>query len=293
VGSIKSQLVYLCAAPLRLRLRMTTYPRSCLKWAMRGARSAGLLLSMAIWSGCERHEFPKLAIGEASFSTADLARLEVAEIVSIPFRLRFMSADFDPKKPRPTTVQLQMIDGVGRSHFISAGETIPQTNIRFESYVQKEIVMPDGGTKEVSEVTVTNTKTGVKATLPKGQVVNFPESYAVLRDPGAPGGKASPDIRGTVGNSFSLPSDPKRKYKIGAIKPVRQDNKGRVIAGDVTIELPEGGRVVKEYPAGRRRQGGEPAPLPTPADLRSLWPRGFLCSGGRGRGRRRGGGSRW
>jgi hypothetical protein len=230
---------------------MKAYPRSCVKWAMRGALSAGLLLLMAIWSGCERHEFPKSATGETNPPVTTLARLEVSQIVSVPFRVRFMAADFDPKKTGPTTVQMQMVDLGQKTYFVSAGETIPGTSFRLESYSPKQIVRPDGAVQDVSEITVSNTKSGVKGTLPKGQLVNFMEFYTVLRDTGAPGAKAGPDIVKFAGGYFSLPSDPERKfdYKVIAVKVLTMDTQARVREGEVTIETPSGEKVVKAYRA--------------------------------------------
>ncbi len=159
-------------------------------------------------------------------------KLELAKVVYIPFRLRVMSIDVPAKitKPADVTVQINTIDRGNRTQFIPVGDDIPGTKFKIDSYQQKEIDAGDGTKKDVSEVTIINKETGEKIVLPLKQIVDSPDSYAIFRykwkKPGVPETKDFPKRRG---ETFTLPPEPDKTYKLIEIK-----------GPDAIIELPDG-----------------------------------------------------
>jgi hypothetical protein len=159
-------------------------------------------------------------------------KLELAKIVNIPFRLRVMSIDVPAKvtKPSDVTVQINTIDRGNKTQFIAVGDDIPGTKFKIDSYQQKEIDAGDGTKKDVSEVTIINKETGEKIVLPLKQVVDSPDSYGIFRykwkKPGVPETKDFPKRRG---ETFTLPPEPDKTYKLIEIKGT-----------DAIIELPDG-----------------------------------------------------
>ncbi len=159
-------------------------------------------------------------------------KLELAKVVYIPFRLRVMSIDVPPKinKPSDVTVQINTIDLKNRTQYVVVGDDIPGTKFKIESYEHKEVPDKDGTKKDVSEVTISNKETGAKTVLPLLQVVDSPDSYAVFRYKWVqPGGQSTPEFSKRRGDSFALPPEPDKTFKVDEIK-------GR----EATITLPSG-----------------------------------------------------
>jgi hypothetical protein len=175
-------------------------------------------------------------------------RLIVAEVVSISFRLRFMSADIDARNAQNTSVQINTVDS-GRTYFVAMGALIPGTTYKVESIESKEVKDKDGVPTDAAVLTVVNTRNGLKVPLPKGQIVNSPESYTKLRYLWvAPGGQPTPEMTLQKDKTFSLPPELDKQYKVVEIKPVK-DAQDRVLSGEVTILLPTGQTIVLKYPA--------------------------------------------
>jgi hypothetical protein len=147
-------------------------------------------------------------------------KLQLAKVVFIPFRLRFMSYDINPKDPKDITVQINTIDSGNRTKYIKVGEDIPATKFKTEKFEQKEVPGKDGTTKDASELTIKNKETGVTVILPKGIVVDSPDSYGVFRYLWVgPGGEKTPDLPKRRGDTISIPPDADQIYKVIDIKP--------------------------------------------------------------------------
>lgn len=157
-------------------------------------------------------------------------RLQLAKVVNIPFLLKFMTADVNPKDPKDVTVAINTISVGNRTKFVKVGEDIPGTKFKTESYQPKEIPGQDGTKKDVSELTIINKETGAKVILIKGVVVDSPDSYAVFRYLWvAPVGQPTPDIPKRRGDTFSFPPETDKIYKVIDIK-----------ADEAVVEMPGG-----------------------------------------------------
>jgi hypothetical protein len=165
-------------------------------------------------------------------------KLELVKIVYIPFRLRFMSYDEDPKKPDETTVQINTVDRGNKTLYLKIGADIPNTKFKIDSFKKLEIPGPDGTKKDATELTVVNKETGAKVVLPLGQVVDSPDSYAVFRYKWMqPGGKPTEDFPKARGQTFTLPPEPEKTYKLIEIR-----------GQDADIELPDGAKKILTAP---------------------------------------------
>lgn len=161
-------------------------------------------------------------------------KLELVTVVNIPFRLRVMSIDVPTKitKPSDVTVQINTIDRGGKTYFLPVGDDIPGTTFKIDSYQQKEVPDKDGTTKDVSEVTVLNKETGEKVVLPLKQVVDSPDSRGRFRYKWVqPGGKPTEDFSKRRNETFSLPPETDKIYKVEEIK-----------GGNAVIILPGGAK---------------------------------------------------
>ncbi len=159
-------------------------------------------------------------------------KLELTKVVYVPFRLRVMMIDVPAKvkKPADVTVQINTIDRGNKTQFLPVGDDIPGTNFRIESYETKEADGADGTKKDVSEVTIINKETGLKVVLPLKQIVDSPDSYGIFHYKWVkPGGKATPDFPKRRGETFNLPPELDKTYKLIEIK-----------GQDALIELPDG-----------------------------------------------------
>jgi hypothetical protein len=157
-------------------------------------------------------------------------RLALNRIETIPFRLKFMSADVDAKKPKNTSVQINMLDLRMPSQYVPLGADIAGTHFATVSYEEKTTPGPDGTSRDVSELTILNKKTGEKLVLPKGVVVDSPESHAVIDYFWAPSRTASPsDGKPTAvfhrrkNETFSIPPITSDSYRVAAIRGAEVD----------------------------------------------------------------------
>jgi len=163
-------------------------------------------------------------------------RLSLARVVNIPFRLRFMSYDVNPKNPNDITVAVNTVDRGGRTYFLPIKPAepkeadIPNTKFRVEKFEKKEAPGDDGTKKDVSELTVINKDTGTPLNLPLNTIVDSPDSYVVIHyawvQPGQP---ATPDINKQKGQEFTIPPESDKRYKVIDIR-----------ADEVDIQLPSG-----------------------------------------------------
>jgi hypothetical protein len=170
---------------------------------------------------------------------APLANGQVG-IVLIPFRLRFMAYDINPRNPKDITVQINTIDKGNRTSFVPIGEDIPGTTYKTQKFEKKEVQLPDGTAKDTSELTIINKESGKQVVLPTGVVVDSPESYIVLRYLWvAPGGQPTPDMNLKKDATFKLPPETDKIYKVVDIKAPAQQN-----PGEVNILLPTGATLI-------------------------------------------------
>jgi hypothetical protein len=157
-------------------------------------------------------------------------RLTLVKVVNIPFRLRFMSYDINPKNPKDVTVGINTVDRGGRTHFKLIGEDIPGTKFKVEKFEKKEAPGNDGTTNDVSELTVLNKENREPLVLQLNKVVDSPDSYVVIHYGWAPfGGQPVPDINKQKGGKFTIPPEDAKEYKVIDIRPT-----------EVDIELPSG-----------------------------------------------------
>lgn len=164
-------------------------------------------------------------------------RLVLTNVVEIPMRLRFMAYDATPKQ---TDVQINTIDRGNRTHFLTLPADIPGTDYRAEKVVEKFIPGPDDTKKDVSELIVTNKVTKKVVPLPLGQITNDPASYILLGYLWVPpGGQRIPDINLKKDETFTLPPEPDKIYKVVDIKAPNPQT-----PGEITIQLPTGGTFI-------------------------------------------------
>lgn len=162
-------------------------------------------------------------------------------IVNIPFRLKVMSWDQDTKN-KTITVAINTIDRGARTHFVDIGLPIPNTPYTTEKFEKKEVPGADGTTKDVSELTIVNKTTGKRVTLPLGVVVDSPDSYVVLRYLwAAAGGQPTADMNKKKDDTFTLPPENDKIYKVVDIKAPNPQNGA---PGEVTILLPSGATLI-------------------------------------------------
>jgi hypothetical protein len=157
-------------------------------------------------------------------------RLSLAQVVNIPFRLRFMTYDINPKNPKDITVSINTVDLGGRTQFLEMGTDIRGTKFKIESFEKKEAPGEDGTKKDVSELTILNKESGEKLMLPIGKIVDSPESYVVIKYLWFPfGGQESAPMNKQKGQTFTIPPENDKLYKVIDIRP-----------DEVDIQLPSG-----------------------------------------------------
>ncbi len=157
-------------------------------------------------------------------------KLELAKVVYIPFRLKFMSYDYNPAKPQETTVAINTVDRGGRTHFKPIGDDIPGTKFKIESFKEKYADGADGTKVDVSEVTVKNKETGVLVVLPLKQVVDSPDSYGIFSYKWVKaGGQKTADFPKRRGETFTLQPEPDKIFKLLEIQGKK-----------ATLEMPDG-----------------------------------------------------
>ena len=159
-------------------------------------------------------------------------KLELVKVVYVPFRLKLMSYDLPDvvKKPSDITVQINTKDRGNKTQFLPVGDDIPGTKFKIDSFEKKEAPGADGTKEDVSEVTLSNKETGEKVVLPLKKEVDSPDSYGIFRYKWVkPGGKETPNFPKRRGETFNLPPEMDKTYKLIEIK-----------GPDALIELPDG-----------------------------------------------------
>ena len=151
-------------------------------------------------------------------------RLALKDVVNIPFRLRFMTYDVNPRKADDITVSINTLDRGGRTLFLQLNQDIPQTKFKTVSFEKKEAPGLDGTKKDVSELTIINKESGEKLILPLNKVVDSPESYAVISYRWIkPGEQGTPDMNKQKGHTFNIPPENDKVYKVVDIRPDEVD----------------------------------------------------------------------
>ena len=108
------------------------------------------------------------------------AMLYLKQVVRVPFRLRFLGYDGDPKKDKPDkfSFQINTLDLRQPTEFLKLGDTVAHTNFRLEKFEYKTAKNASTGDEEdVSELTVINTETHDKAVLILDRIVDSPDFY--------------------------------------------------------------------------------------------------------------------
>lgn len=160
-------------------------------------------------------------------------RLFLKDVVNIPFRLRFMSYDINPKKPQDITVGINTVDRGGRTYFLPvkgpnpAESDIPGTKFRVEKFEKKEAPGADGTTNDVSELTVLNKESGALLVLPLNKIVDSPDSYVILTYDWVL--QKIDKINKQKGQTFNIPPETDKVYKVIDIR-----------TDEVDIQLPSG-----------------------------------------------------
>jgi hypothetical protein len=157
-------------------------------------------------------------------------RLALNRIETIPFRLKFMSADVDAKNPKNTRMQINMLDLRMPTQYVPLGADIAGTHFATVSYEEKTKPGRDGTSLDISELTILNKKTGENLILPKGAIVDSPESHAVIDYFWSPSGTVSTsDGKPTAvfhrrkGETFSIPPVASDTYRVTAIRESEVD----------------------------------------------------------------------
>ena len=108
---------------------------------------------------------------------AFVTRLRLAQWKKERFRLKFEAYD-----EGANSYQINPIDLRGKSEFRKMGEQIKGSSFKLSKFEKKMVPNPKTGAQtDVSELTVQNTETDELIVLPKGAVVDSPDSWAVFR----------------------------------------------------------------------------------------------------------------
>ena len=169
-------------------------------------------------------------------------RLQLAKVEQIPFHLRFLGYDENPRDPKDVTVQINAVPG--RTEFIEVGKSLKYAPFEVQSFSRKSAPGPDGTARDVSSIVVIDKRAQQPVTLVKGELANSPESYAILLytwiDPRGNGPKSPTEIRVKNGQRFQLPPT-KETYRVAGIEKDRVD-----------IILPDGARYAVKAAVARQ-----------------------------------------
>jgi len=157
------------------------------------------------------------AAGNEKPAASGIDALEVVKVVRIPRRplerLRVMSIDVpaNVKKPSDITVRVNTIDDKNKTRFLPVGDDIPGTKFKIKSYKKIE----ENGV-DASEIPISNKDTGAEVVLPLKKIVDLAdESYCIFHYKWVqPGERATPDFLKRRGETFVLPPEADRKYKV-------------------------------------------------------------------------------
>lgn len=130
-------------------------------------------------------------------------KLRLKKFISKPFRLIFTGSPDDGK-----TFTINTRDRGGRTLFLELGQMVGDTPYKLLTYTPKSVTENDIE-KDVSELVIENTETGVKLTLVKNKEANDPTSFGeflYLWDNSTPTVKKD--------DEFSLKPEENRKYKL-------------------------------------------------------------------------------
>ncbi len=169
-------------------------------------------------------------------------RLQLQKVEQIPFHLRFLEHDENPRDPKQITVQINAVPG--RTEYVEVGKSMKHAPFEVQSFSKKSAPGPDGTARDVSSIVVIDKRTQQPVTLVKGELANSPESYAILlytwTDPLGNGPKTPTEIRVKNAQRFQLPPT-NETYRVAAIEKDRVD-----------IILPDGGRYAVKAAVARQ-----------------------------------------
>ena len=201
------------------------------------------------------------AAGKKKPAASGIDALELVRVVFIPdrnqqrMRVRRIDVPRVVRKPSDITVQFNVIDPEDRTFFIPVGDDVPGITFRkveeigdartfqrpkFNVKSFKNIVVNG---QDVSEITLWDYEHNAEMILPLQKIVDVLDlgrRYAILRykwwQPG-PDGRKIPDFSKRTGQTFTLPPEEEKKYKVIAIE-----------GQTVVIELPDGTRKTLTVP---------------------------------------------
>lgn len=201
------------------------------------------------------------AVGEAAGkekpAASGIDALEVVKVVYIPYkvreRFRFMTYDVpaNVKKPSDITVQITPMDRGNKTFFVPVGDDIPGigfvraddlregTALQRAKYTVKSFKKIEANGKNVSEITIKDNETGAEFVLPLKEIVDLlQDCYAIFHYKWTqPGGRPTPDFPKRVGQTFTLPPEEGKKYRVI-----------RITSAGVLIELPDETRKTLDVP---------------------------------------------
>lgn len=109
------------------------------------------------------------------------ALLWLKQWIRVPFNLIFMGYDGDPAKPDTLNFQINAASLSQPTQFLKLGQPVEGSKYRAEKFESKTKLNPSTGLDEdVSELTLLNTESNEAVVLPKGRLVNSPDSFALF-----------------------------------------------------------------------------------------------------------------
>ena len=112
---------------------------------------------------------------DAASHPAYLSKLFLKRFIRIPFRLKFEAYDDDGN------YQINTVDVRQPTQFVKMNQVIPLTKYKTVNFEKKSVPNPKTGVdRDVSELTVEHTETGVKVALVVGTEVNSPDQFALF-----------------------------------------------------------------------------------------------------------------
>lgn len=143
-----------------------------------------------------------------------ITKLFFVKYIKIPFYFTFKSVNGDPKKPETLEFQINTTAMGRRSEFLKLGELVPpDKKFKLDKFEAKTITTPSGTEVDVSELTLTNTETGVSIVLVLNKLTDSPDSIAQFQflwpDPYKP-----KPISQRKSKDFDLPPEKGVMYKV-------------------------------------------------------------------------------
>ncbi len=143
-------------------------------------------------------------------------KIRLLRIEKVPFRLILKSYDGKPEDKAKMTFFVNAVDGGRKTELLAIGGTIASAPryklIDFRPKIEKG---PDGFEKDKSALILLNTEYQEELVLPLNEIVDSPESFAVLQYLWvAPGGQPAPNLKVKKNGEFTLQPEADKKYKL-------------------------------------------------------------------------------